>query len=258
MFPALCVFGNVGRQQGPCFSETRNRQKSSFRVSQKHPPFPNLCHNRSVTATRRSGLRDDGLQDHRSWGMVSRRPGFHESRFTLQRVNRFIQRPVITLLTAITHLTQITRHRQKIYAAAPVIASVPFFALVPCIPHPSKSVPKHTKTQKKCMGGILVPLSPRASVPRWFKIRVRQCPQPPQVFSSSSSSSFSSSSSNFRDFDFEDEDEDDLVAVQPRWDHLRLNLLRSPTPRCFKNPHFFLFPACFCRFNFSSCRTNTF
>ena len=31
-------------------SEKRNRKKSSFRVSQK-PPFPNLCHTRSVTAT---------------------------------------------------------------------------------------------------------------------------------------------------------------------------------------------------------------
>ena len=48
-------------------------------VSQKHPPFPNLCHTRSVTATTMqigttTGLRTTGLQDSLSvalWSVVS-------------------------------------------------------------------------------------------------------------------------------------------------------------------------------------------
>ena len=40
----------------PCFSETNNRQKTVFRVSEKHAPLPNLCHTHCVTAiTRRNG-----------------------------------------------------------------------------------------------------------------------------------------------------------------------------------------------------------
>ena len=42
--------------------EKQNRKKSSFRVSQKHPPFPNLCHTRIVTATTMQGPKGTGAR----------------------------------------------------------------------------------------------------------------------------------------------------------------------------------------------------
>lgn len=58
--PNFCFFF------APCFSETRNRQKTAVHVSQKPPPWPNLCHTNCVTATTRQqvngtrGLRTTG------------------------------------------------------------------------------------------------------------------------------------------------------------------------------------------------------
>jgi len=66
---AFSALPSCGRPQGPCFSETRNRSKTAFRVSQKHTPLPNLCHTRCVTATTRQGssgttrLRTTGPRD---------------------------------------------------------------------------------------------------------------------------------------------------------------------------------------------------
>ena len=46
----------------PCFLETSNRKNPSFRVSQKHTPFPNLCYARSVTATTMQTNGDAGAR----------------------------------------------------------------------------------------------------------------------------------------------------------------------------------------------------
>ena len=46
----------------PCFLETSNRKNPSFRVSQKHTPFPNLCYAHSVTATTMQTNGDAGAR----------------------------------------------------------------------------------------------------------------------------------------------------------------------------------------------------
>ena len=61
--PATCHSSRV--TCAACFSGTRNRKKSSFRVSQKHPAIANLCHTRPVTATnmQRAGRAEGGAED---------------------------------------------------------------------------------------------------------------------------------------------------------------------------------------------------
>ena len=79
---ALAVFLSHPRIHHPipdCFCALINPQKSAFRVSQKHPPFPNLCHTGCVTATKMqwlkgtTGLRAIGLHVLGSRDLWSRR-----------------------------------------------------------------------------------------------------------------------------------------------------------------------------------------
>ena len=62
-----------------CFSETKNRQKTSFHVSEKHTPFPNLCHTCHVTATTRQPAGARGRVSPQACGCVSQGRGSAEN-----------------------------------------------------------------------------------------------------------------------------------------------------------------------------------
>ena len=51
--PIIAIIAFAVHPPPPRFSETENRSKTAFRVSEKHTPLPNLCHTHSVTATNR-------------------------------------------------------------------------------------------------------------------------------------------------------------------------------------------------------------
>lgn len=85
LLPKL-IFSAKPKVATACISETSNRQKTAFRVSEKHTPFPNLCHTCLVTAITRlqlketTGLLTTGLRDREpAYGCVPQGRGSAEN-----------------------------------------------------------------------------------------------------------------------------------------------------------------------------------